>query len=204
MKIILSHPCIVPCPVRYNTSRMARIEPRYVTPSYEESGDADFFDPSELGYPPEMEAADAQYYDAGMGVVPAREEVIGRVATFSGGAMALVDQFIRRVLVTHNPRTGTVHFMEPDDDAPFGWDQAERYPVEQTWNQGEVQEEGTFAYAAEQPGARAPSTDVFAMWRKNGGEPTRRSSFKYPHLGLRRHPVTNSVVAGGQRQSRGA
>lgn len=180
---------------------MLRKEPHYETPSYEETGDADYFDPSELGFPPEMEDASAQMYDAGMGVVPSREEVVGRVTTFSGGVMALVDQFFRRVLVTHNPRTGTVRFMEPDDDAPFGWDQAERYPVEQTWNEGEIQEEGTFAYAAEQPGARAPSTDVFATWRKNGGEPTRRSTYKYPHLGLRRHPVTNAVVAGDQRQS---
>lgn len=204
MKIILPHPHIVPCPVRYTVNRMLRKEPRYVTPSYEESGDADFFDPADFGFPNEMEDASAQYHADGIGVTLPREEVAGRLMTFTQGAMGLVDRFIRRVIVTQNPRTGNVQFTTPDDDAPFGWDQTERYPVEQAWNEGELQEEGTFAHAAEQPGARAPSTDIFAKWENAGGEPTRRSSFKYPHLGLRRHPVTNSVVAGDQHRSTGA
>lgn len=77
------------------------------------------------------------------GVIPPREEVVGKLMTLTQGTMGLVDLFIRRVIVTQNPRTGNVHFTEPDDDAPFGWDQEKRYAVEQTWNEGELQEEGT-------------------------------------------------------------
>lgn len=61
MKIILSHPCIVPCLVRYNTNRMLRKEPRYEVPSFDEAGHADYFDPADFGFPNEMEDASAHF-----------------------------------------------------------------------------------------------------------------------------------------------
>lgn len=128
--------------------------------------------------PTENEAPSRQYSALGVGVTLPREEVVGTLSTLAGQRMKLTDLFVHRVLVVQNPRTGQVRHIPYGEHTPFGSDQIPTHTVIQAWNTAQPQSTGTFAYAAESKGARAPHRSIDAEWKDKGGNPRHRSIFK--------------------------
>ena len=157
---------------------------RYVTPSYRESGHAEYGDPAEHGFPNRMESPFSELL--GMHLVRLfRREKVGSLFAFGNWSFDLRADHTRDAVLVENKTTGARFFIPRQNILTFFWESLPKFHITESWNRWEDQPPGTAANALENRRSRAPYHDTDAEFRKRGGRPERRSQFKYPNGGKR-------------------
>lgn len=157
---------------------------RYVTPSFRESGHAEYGDPAEHGYPNHMEAPFAGFFGVHL-VRLLRRETVGSLFAFGNWSFDLRADQTRDAILVENQLTGERLFIPRQNILTFFWDSLPKFHISQTWNHWEEQPPGTAASALESRRSRAPFHDTDQEFRRRGGRPGHRSQFKYPNGGKR-------------------
>lgn len=167
---------------------------RYVTPRFKETGQADYFDPAELGFPSHEEAP-FQFFSHSHNVMLTRRERVGTLFAFGNSSFDLRTESRRHVICVENSVTGEHLFIPRQNILMFFWNVLESLHLVQTWNTAEVQEPGSAARALESRKSKSAYHDTDQEFRKRGGNPQFQSEFKGKY-GLRRDMRSGTVIKG--------